>query len=84
MSQDELERASYCHSCGIPLNIPDVKVMAEKYCQHCTDAGGNVKTREEVQRGIAEWLKSWQPGLDDSTAMARAEHYLRAMPEWAK
>jgi hypothetical protein len=73
----------FCHSCGMPLNMPDVKVMSERYCQHCTDDDGSVKPREEIHRGIAMWLKSWQPGISEEEALKRADSYMRAMPEWA-
>ena len=73
----------FCYSCGVPLNMPDIKVMSERYCHHCTDESGNVQPREYVQRGIAEWLKSWQTGISDEEALKRADHYMHAMPEWA-
>jgi hypothetical protein len=73
----------FCYSCGVPLSMPDIKVMSERYCHHCTDDDGSVQPREYVQKGIAEWLKSWQPGLSDEEALKRADHYMRAMPEWA-
>jgi len=34
--------------------------------------------------GIAEWLKSWQPDLDEVRALARAAEYMQAMPAWEK
>ncbi len=74
----------YCHSCGMPLNMPDAKGMSEQFCKHCSDDSGKVKSREEIQKGIAWWLKSWQPNIDDATAMKRAEHYMKSMPEWAE
>ena len=74
----------FCHSCGIPLDMPDIKVMAEKFCQHCTDDEGNVKNREDIKKGIASWLKSWLPDISEEEAMKRADHYMRAMPKWAE
>jgi hypothetical protein len=76
--------AEYCLSCGIPLSMPDAKGMAEEYCKHCTDDGGKLKAREEIKQGIAMWIKSWQPNVDDKAAAERAEHYMRSMPEWAE
>ncbi len=74
----------FCHSCAAPLGIPDFKGPADDYCKYCSDEAGNLKSREEVQNGIAQWLKSWQPGLDDTKAMARAADYMKAMPAWAQ
>jgi hypothetical protein len=56
---------------------------AENYCKFCTDEQGNLKPRNEIKQGCAGWLKSWSPDLDDETALKRAEHYMKAMPEWA-
>ncbi len=67
----------------MPLNA-DTKGAAEKYCQYCSDEQGNLKKREEVQFGIAQWLKQWGPNLDDSTALKRADAYMQAMPAWAQ
>ena len=50
---------------------------------HCTDAAGNLKPAEEVRKGIAEWLQSWQAGVDEVTALERAGHFTKAMPAWA-
>jgi hypothetical protein len=73
----------YCHSCSAPLAAPGFKGPAEDYCKYCTDGQGNLKSREEIVEGVAHWLKSWQPGIDDATAAVRAEHYVKAMPAWA-
>jgi hypothetical protein len=66
------------------LDIPDFKGPAEDYCRYCTDEKGTLKSRVEIQRGVAEWFKSWQPNLDDEKALARAESYMKAMPAWAE
>ncbi len=75
---------SYCYSCGVPLEIHDSNGMSEHYCGYCTDRDGNLTPRELVQKGVAEWLKAWQPDLDDTEAMERANHYLKSMPAWAE
>ncbi|MBN2226405.1 MAG: hypothetical protein JW763_03480 [candidate division Zixibacteria bacterium] len=73
----------FCHSCTAPLDMPDFKGPAENYCKYCTDDQGRLKPREVVRQGVAEWFKGWQPNLDDTTALARADHFMRAMPAWA-
>jgi len=78
-----MQEMEFCISCGMPLNAPDLKGMSEHYCKHCTDEGGNVKTKEEIRRGIAQWFMQWQH-VDEETAMKRAEHYMKSMPEWAE
>ncbi len=76
--------AEFCHSCAAPLTIPEFKGSAEDYCSYCTDDQGNLKTREEIVEGVARWFMSWQRGVDQATAAARAERYVRAMPAWAE
>lgn len=75
--------STYCLSCGSPLWMDDFKGPAEHYCRHCTNENGQLKSLEDVRMGTAQWLKSWQPNLDDQKAMERASCYLKAMPAWA-
>ena len=72
-----------CYSCGIPLMGPEEEKARGSYCQHCSDEQGNVLSFEQVKQGIACYLKTWQPDLDDQKALTRAEFYMKAMPAWA-
>lgn len=63
--------------------MPDFKGPAENYCVYCTDSDGNLKPRQEVKMGIAQWLKGWQPGLSEEAAIDRADKFMQAMPAWA-
>ncbi len=74
----------FCHSCTAPLNMPEFKGPAENYCKYCTDESGNLKPREVIHKGIADWFKSWQPDLDDQKASKRAADFMNAMPAWAE
>ena len=74
----------FCNTCAAPLNMPDFKGPAEDYCKYCTDESGNLKSRDTIQKGVADWFKSWQPGLDDQKALARAANYMKSMPAWAQ
>ncbi len=74
----------FCYSCSAPLNMPEFKGPAEHYCKYCTDEKGNLKSREEILKGIAHWLQSWQPDLDEKNALERATYFMKAMPEWAE
>jgi len=73
-----------CYSCAAPLGTADFKGPADNYCKYCTDENGNLKSREEIQKGIAEWFKGWQPNIDDEKALARAALYMKSMPAWAE
>ena len=74
----------FCYSCGAPLSLPEFKGPAQEYCIHCTDQDGNLKPADQVKVGVAEWLKTWQPDLDQEKAVKRAEKYMQAMPAWAE
>jgi len=73
-----------CYSCGIKINTPELKGPSKSYCKHCTDKDGILKPKEEIKKAIALWLKSWQENLSDNDSLIRAEHYMLAMPAWAK
>ncbi len=73
----------FCHSCSAPLDMPQFKGSAEDYCKYCTDEEGKLKSRDEIQKGMARHLMSWQPNLDEEKALVRAEHFMKAMPAWA-
>ncbi len=74
----------FCHSCAAPLGVPDFKGPAENYCKYCTDDKGQLKSKETIQQGIAQWFKGWQPNLDDKKALQRASSYMKSMPAWAE
>jgi hypothetical protein len=74
----------FCHSCCAPLCMPELKGPAENYCKNCTDEKGNVHPRDYVTQGLAQWFLTWQPDIDQQTAVKRADIYLRAMPHWAE
>jgi len=72
----------FCFSCGMPLT-DDAKSKNKQFCKYCADESGVVKSREEVQAGIANWLRMMQPELAEDIAKKRAVYYLKAMPQWA-
>lgn len=72
-----------CHACGASLANPEFSGTSNDFCRYCVDEHGKLKPREEVQKGIASWLKSWQPNVTDQQAYERAGHYMKAMPAWA-
>lgn len=81
--------AKHCHSCAFPLGDPGDPECAgrgphDDFCKWCVDENGALHPRGRVQQAIADWLKGWQPGLDDAAARTRAEHYMNAMPAWAE
>ncbi len=74
----------FCYSCSAPLSMPKFKWPAENYCKYYTDEKGNLKTRDEILKGIAHWIQSWQPDMDEKKAFERAKYFMKAMPAWAE
>ncbi len=74
----------FCYSCSAPLSMPEYRGPAEHYCKHCTDENGNLKSKEMIQKGIAQWLQGWKPDLDEKKALERAQHFMKSMPAWAE
>ena len=73
----------FCHACGAPLQ-GEYQGPSPIYCGYCTDEEGTLKPRAQIHRGIASWLQTWQPGIDNAIALRRAESYMKAMPAWAE
>ena len=71
----------HCLSCTAPL--PQFQGKSDVHCKVCTDENGDLRPRQEVQQAIAQWFKSWQPGITDKQAMSRASNFMKAMPAWA-
>ena len=74
----------FCHSCGIILDGNFAKEVAPNICGCCAGENGNLKPKEAIQAGVAEWLKSFSPTEGNPDFMKRAENYMNAMPAWAK
>jgi hypothetical protein len=73
----------FCQSCTMPLSA-DTQGKDARYCKHCTDDQGELHPRENVKQGIAQWMTTWQPGINQEQALQRAEHFMNAMPAWAE
>lgn len=74
----------FCNSCGIPLDGKIAKEAAENLCNYCVNEKGDLKPRQEIQSGVAEWLKTISPENKQADFLKRADHYLKAMPAWAE
>ena len=52
-----------------------------KYCVHCTDGSGNLKSREDVRAGmIAFYMK--MNGSSQEDAEKLVEEHMAKMPAW--
>ena len=74
----------FCRSCGIILDGKIAKEGVPNFCEYCTDEKGNLKPKEVIQAGIADWLKMFTPQEGTPDFMKRAESYMNAMPAWAE
>ena len=79
-----METMQFCHSCGMPLQSPMAGNVQGDYCGNCLDESGKLNPKEAVQAGIAHWLMSFTPDATMELCLARANHYLKAMPAWAE
>lgn len=75
--------ARFCHSCMVPLDAPALWGPVAHLCRNCTDAAGKLKARSVVRKDIAEWLRSWQPAVDEAESIRRADLFMRSLPAWA-
>ncbi len=74
----------HCHSCGMPVSPEAAVKNSDDFCHYCVDKDGQLKAREEIQAGIAQWLRGITPKDSSADYMKRADHYLKAMPAWAE
>lgn len=63
---------SYRYSCGMPLQEESLNELTPNYCKYCTNEQGNLSLKDQVMKGIAKWLRSWQLNLDEIQALSRA------------
>ena len=76
--------AGFCYSCSMPLMGPEGEKARGNYCQYCSDEQGALRPKEQIQKGIAEWLSGWAPKGSSIDFMKRAEYYMKAMPAWSE
>ncbi|WAI00159.1 VOC family protein [Methanogenium organophilum] len=77
--------ARQCQSCGMPMNKPEDfggGNPASPYCVHCTNNDSSLKSFDEVQKGMVNFLMESQNMAQDAAEL-KAETYLAGMPAWA-
>ena len=74
-----------CESCGMPMVTREDfggHNPNNRYCTHCTDKDGKLKSKEEVRKRIIEfYLKE---GYSKKKAEEMADEHLSKMPAWRK
>ena len=56
------------------------QIPENKYCKFCTDAAGNLKSREEVRQGMINLMNS--KGEPDAERLV--DEYMKKMPAWSE
>lgn len=73
-----------CESCGMPMEGKgDFGAGNEenRYCVHCTDDAGKLKSREDVRAGmVAFYMKANGSSRDE--ALDFVEKHMAKMPAW--
>ena len=54
---------------------------ANVYCVNCSNSDGNLKSREEVLEGMAQFMMASQ-GMEREVALKAAKEYMSKMPAW--
>lgn len=73
-----------CISCGMPMRSPEDHALGDtskEFCKHCSTETGELKSREEVLKGISGFLMHTQ-GLDEGAALEAAALTMNKMPAW--
>ncbi|MBN2478573.1 zinc ribbon domain-containing protein [Candidatus Micrarchaeota archaeon] len=73
-----------CESCGMPMEKPEDfggRNKENKYCTHCTDKNGILKSYSDVLEGMAAFIVKTE-NLSSEEARKKAEAYMKTMPAW--
>lgn len=79
----EPRTAPRCQSCSVSLLDRHNQGVSDRFCRYCSDESGRLLPREEVRRLIADWFRSWQPGVTEENVVRRADLYMELMPAWS-
>ena len=64
-----------CESCGMPIE-------SGHYCQHCTDADGNLQDFETRFATMVAWQERRTPDASRETIEAETRTYMSGLPAW--
>ncbi len=79
-----MSEQKYCESCGMPLRKAEDfggGKMDNKYCVHCTDAEGNLKSYEAVLEGMKHFALR-NMGVSEGEALKMAKEGMARQPAW--
>ena len=64
-----------CESCGMPIE-------SGRYCEHCTDADGQLQAFEERFERMVAWQARREPDASRADLEAKTLAHLATMPAW--
>jgi hypothetical protein len=73
-----------CRSCGLPMEIPEQHGGSDPlnpYCRYCTDEIGNLKSYDEVLRGMTNYMLTTMK-LEYKSAQNMAKEEMTKHPAW--
>ena len=79
-----MEEFPKCESCGMPMRKWDDfggGKAGNKYCTHCCDESGNLKSYDEVFTGMTQFAMKMM-GVSESEAQTAAKENMAKMPAW--
>ena len=74
-----------CESCGMPMRTKDEFGGGRpdnSYCVHCCDEKGNLKSYDNMVKGMAQFMMKTQ-GISNEQAIKATKEHLAKMPAWA-
>ena len=73
-----------CESCGMPMEKAEDYGAADlnnKYCKHCTDENGNLKSREDIREGWVNFVMKSE-NISREQAENKVDEQMTKMPAW--
>jgi len=74
-----------CISCGMPIRSESEAAAGDinkPYCHRCANSDGTMKSYDEVQTGMTQFIVKSQ-GLDKAAATDIASELMSKMPAWS-
>ncbi len=74
-----------CESCGMPMRAKEEfggGKTDNKYCVHCCDNKGNLKSYDDMVDGMAQFMMRTQ-GISKEQAIKATKEHLAKMPAWS-
>ena len=72
-----------CKSCSGPLDeFAKEEIIREGFCPYCVDKKGEVKSYDEVLKGMIEYIQNEHKEIDKQDQLSKAQEWLREGEVW--